>query len=443
MNDDDENPMERKKVRKPKTKSKSVIEDDDGLTPIPNEKQEDMLSESPLDGTNVKSKGTFLRVWLVWLFLTILVLGLIVGIAVPVVTRPQSETASIPPGLVVDPETPFSRAQPTLPNLPDLNLFPCTEDAACGYINNALDPVFPPNTKASINVPGTCQNWAREWLRSGKDIMEYQAARIRQRFTMAHIYCEFGGENWLESDLWVSELHECDWYTQIDIDPCSRNEEYQIIRLSGQQIRGTLPPELSMISSLWEIVLTDTLISGTIPTDYAKLEQLDTLQLSFNLLSGPVPSLVWEFEDMTFLDLGHNNFTGTLPDTVPLTGPNLKNLFLEKNDMTGSIPATFGSLNWQRLHLDRNRFTGMIPTDINSASLQELLLHNNMFTGEFPSSSFANDFIHKSELKEISLYGNNLTGDLNEMCQLATTGNLEVFEVDLNKVFCQCCSGPP
>lgn len=111
--------------------------------------------------------------------------------------------------------------------------------------------------------------------------------------------------------------------------------------------------------------------------------------------------------------------------------------------MTGSIPSTFGSLNWQRLHLDGNEFTGTIPADINSANLEELLLHNNKFTGSFPASSFANDFAGKSKLREVTLYNNNIQDDLNEMCQLSKTGKLEVLEVDLDKVNCQCCGGPP
>jgi hypothetical protein len=274
--------------------------------------------------------------------------------------------------------------------------------------------------------------------------MEFQVDRIRQRFAMALMYCEFNGDNWLENDLWVSELHECDWYSQIGVDPCSRHEEYQIIRTYGQQMRGTLPPELSMISSLWEVTLSDNLISGTIPTDFAKLQQLDTLSLSFNLFNGPVPDFVWQFEDMAYLDLAYNYFTGTIPENIHLTEPNLHTLFLENNDMSGPLPSTLGSLNWKRLHLDGNAFSGPVPSDLNSAQMEELLLHNNKLTGTFPAASFANDFAGKSQLKEVTLYNNEITGDLDEMCNLARAGGkLEVLEVDLDKVSCSCCAGPP
>jgi hypothetical protein len=132
--------------------------------------------------------------------------------------------------------------------------------------------------------------------------------RIRQRYALAVLYCEFNGDRWSYNELWLSELHECDWYNTPSIgavDPCSRNEEYQIIISYGQAAaRGSLPPELSMITTLWEISLSDHLITGTIPSDYAKLDQLDTIQLSFNLLTGPVPNFVWEFEDLTYFGFG-------------------------------------------------------------------------------------------------------------------------------------------
>jgi Leucine Rich Repeat len=100
-------------------------------------------------------------------------------------------------------------------------------------------------------------------------------------------------------------------------------------------------------------------------------------------------------------------------------------------------------LNWHALHLNGNEFTGSIPPDLNSAQLEELYLHNNKLTGTFPANSFANDFAGESLLREVSLYNNNLEGRLDEMCYLVSYGKLQVFEVDLDKTPCQCCSPAP
>jgi hypothetical protein len=354
----------------------------------------------------------------------------------PIATAPSSGPSTAITG-------PSAGTPQTLPNLPVVPTVPCPQDPICNHIMAALDPVFPPKTRALINVPGTCQNWTREWLRSGEGVMEFQFDRIRQRYTMALFYCELDGDNWLDGELWLTEAHECDWYSIVGVDPCSRTEEYQIIRGSGQLMRGTLPPELSMISSLWEITLFDNMIFGTIPEDFTRLSQLDTIALSVNLFTGTIPDFMWEFKDMTYLDLAKNFFTGTIPDTVHLTEPKLQDLFIENNNLSGSIPSTFGSLNWRRLHMDGNGFTGSVPADINSANLEELMLHNNMLTGTFPADSFANDFGGQSKLREVTLYNNDITGDLDEMCNLFIDGKLEVLAVDLDTVKCQCCSGAP
>ena len=407
---------------------------ENGHQPRPMSGPEDLYSEPSTEESKQEPKGTVMPVWL---FLTVAVLASVVGATS--VAAPATPAAAVPPSIIFEPGA--TGGNPPLPNLPVTPAVPCPEDASCGFIMGAIDPVFPPQTRALINIPGTCQNWAREWLRTGKDIMQFPVERIRQRFAMALMYCEFNGDNWLEGELWVSDLHECDWYTMIGVDPCGRHEQYQIIRNYGQQMRGTLPPELSMVSTLWEINLSDNLLEGDIPPEWAQMSELDTLQLSFNLFKGAIPQFVWEFEDMVYLDLAYNFFTGEIPETVHLTEPNLRNLMLENNDMSGSLPTTFGSLDWQRLHLDGNQFTGTIPADIAGPNTKEILLHNNQFSGEFPTREFASQ--DRSKLEEVTLYNNNFDGDVNDMCNLVLDGRLTTFAVDQDKVACDCCTGAP
>ena len=322
---------------------------------------------------------------------------------------------------------------------------PCPLDEVCLHIMEAIYPVHPPSTLPLIGIPGTCQNWAREWLGSNKDVMEFDEQRIRQRYALAILYCETDGSSWNENGSWVSDLHECDWDNHVNVDPCGRQEQLQILRNEGRQMTGTLPPELSMISSLWDISFSDNLLTGTIPTDLAQLSELDTLLLDSNLFKGPLPDFMWEFEDMIHLDISYNFFTGTLPETLHLSEPSLQHLFLSYNMFSGTIPPTFGLIDWHRLHLDGNQFQGTIPEDINAGKLQELLLHNNQLSGTFPAESFSKEWAERrSKLEIVTLHENNLEGDVSIMCNLvndSSIGSLETFVVDLDKVSCKCCSG--
>jgi hypothetical protein len=408
-------------------------ESEDGRGPKPMALPEDIYSE-PSSEEKEEPKGTVMPVPMM---LTVAVLASIIGTSA--MSSPMPAQTGPPPGVL----GPSSSGPPVLPQLPTVPTVPCVQDPACAFIMGAIDPVYPPSTRALLNIPGTCQNWSREWLRTGKDVMEFQVERIRQRFSMALMYCEFNGDNWLEGELWVSDLHECDWYTMVGVDPCGRREQYQIIRNYGQQMRGTLPPEISMISTLWEITLSDNLLSGELPKDFERLSELDTVSLSFNLFTGTIPTFMWEFFDMTHLDLAYNFFEGTIPDNkISVDEPNLKNLFLENNDISGSIPQDFGNMKFKRLHMDGNQLTGPIPADIHYSGMEELMLHNNQLTGTFPTSEFADDIATgKSPLKQVTIQNNNLAegSSVEEMCPLTQSGSLTTFEVDAT-IDCSCCT---
>jgi hypothetical protein len=411
-------------------------ESDDGRGPAPKALPEYLYSEESRKESKQKPKGVVIPVWLM------LALAVMTSVIVTTaISKPGATEIGVPPPILYDLTAPARGSWPVLPDLVVVPGLPCAQDSTCGFVMGAISPDLPTRTRPLVNIEGTCQHWAREWLRTSRDIMEFKPERIRQRFAMAILYCEFNGDNWLEGDFWLSDLHECDWYTLVGVDPCGRREQYQIIRSYGQQMRGTLPPELSMISTLWEVTLSDNLIEGTIPPEYYKLSKLGTLSLAFNLFKGPIPDYFWEYENMAFLDLSFNFFTGTIPNTVPLTEPDLRVLFLDNNDLTGTIPTTFGQLDWKRLHLDGNRFTGTIPSDINAPRIEEIMLHNNQLTGTFPAASFATEFAGKhSKLRVLTLNNNELSGDMNEMCPLISDGRLQRFDVDLDKMVCDCCS---
>jgi hypothetical protein len=187
---------------------------------------------------------------------------------------------------------------------------------------DALAPELSASLLAAFQ-PGSCQLQAREWLKSNNDIFLFAPERIHQRYALSVFYCETNGDAWLQNNSWLSDLHECDWFNGIGSDGCGRSEDLVVLRLPDNQLDGTLPPELSLVTSLRELTLSANFLRGTIPEEYVKLKALDTFSLSFNFLRGSIPDFLFKLQTMTYLDLSQNDFSGTIPEDLADTMPNV------------------------------------------------------------------------------------------------------------------------
>merc|ERR1711907_504194 len=346
-------------------------------------------------------------------------------------------------GAAAGPAAPqFSLENPNAPTptdayFPDPNtLAPCVTDPACQIVSDSLGPYIPPGTAELFDIPGTRQSKARDWLRTGEDVLEFNGERIRQRFAMTVFFCEQDGGEWLENDMWLSDLHECDWYNMIGLDPCNRVEQMEMIRIHGNGLQGTLPSELSILSTIYEFTASDNLITGTFPPDYAAMTELDTLVLAFNQFSGEIPGYFFRYPDMVYWDVGFNKFEGTIPQDIPEQMPNLRVMFGENNQFSGTLPDNLGTLDLKNVHLDDNNFTGTIPSTLgNPPNLETLLLHGNQFTGTIPDS-----LATPKKLRDASFHYNSLEGQVSQnICENMYQGVLQSISVDCETVTCECC----
>ncbi|KAF7806226.1 putative LRR receptor-like serine/threonine-protein kinase [Senna tora] len=109
------------------------------------------------------------------------------------------------------------------------------------------------------------------------------------------------------------------------------------------------------------------------------------LDLSYNNFTGTLPIEISQMSSLKYLMLSYNNFTGPIP---PQFGnmSHLQALDLSFNNLTGSIPPSLGNLTsllW--LMLANNSLSGEIPRELgNCTSLLWLNLANNQLTGKFP-----------------------------------------------------------
>jgi len=316
------------------------------------------------------------------------------------------------------------------------NLVPCTTDPSCQLVSNSLGPYIPPGTAEMFDIPGTCQTKARDWLRTGEDVLEFTGERIRQRYAMTVFFCEQDGGEWLENDMWLSDLHECDWYNMIGLDPCNRVEQMEMIRIHGNGLQGTLPSEMAILSTIYEFTAADNLITGTFPPDYTSLTELDTLVLAFNQFSGEIPGYFFRYPDMVYWDVGFNKFEGTIPDDIPEKMPGLQVMFGENNKFSGTLPDNLGTLDLRNVHLDDNDFTGTIPSTLGTPpNLERLFLHGNKFEGTIPET-----LANPDKLVDARFHYNSLNGEVsNSICENMYQGKLQIFSVDCAQVACECC----
>lgn len=244
-----------------------------------------------------------------------------------------------------------------------------------------------------LKNPFSPQAKALKWVEGYPHFRAIRRWRKRQLMALATFFYSTGGSLYWQEDAkrdWLStKSHECNWQGDDLFKPeCSRKKlkgRYTRLEIGMNNLQGTLPPELSLLSALafLELYGNDHLV-GSMPSEYGKMTSLRDMSLYNNKLNGALPSQLGRLTRLSVLNLDHNQFTGTLPSEIGL--------------MTSMT----------RLHLSDNQFSGTIPS-----ILKQL-----------------------SNLQSVFLHGNNLNGTVSpSMCYFA---NLEEIWVDCETVKCPC-----
>jgi Leucine-rich repeat (LRR) protein len=134
--------------------------------------------------------------------------------------------------------------------------------------------------------------------------------------------------------------------------------------------------------------------------------------------------------------LQDNNLIGSLPSTWYLR--NLYYLDLGNNQITGSVPSEWtGQMGLLRiLYLDRNRLTGQLPArlgDIGNGRLILLSIHSNALTGTFPT--FYN---YTKKLIVVEIENNGFTGMDKDMCKHSVYESGELVRLTADCGVCPC-----
>ncbi|XP_006646229.1 probable LRR receptor-like serine/threonine-protein kinase At3g47570 [Oryza brachyantha] len=189
-------------------------------------------------------------------------------------------------------------------------------------------------------------------------------------------------------------------------------------------LHGKIPPELGQLTRLQWLNLEKNNLTGTIPTSFRNLSMISMLDISFNSLTGHVPRSIFG-QALTELYIDENKLTGDVDFMADLSGcKNLKNLVMNTNYFTGSIPGSVGNLSSLKIfRAFENQITGNIPNMLlrNQSNMLFMDLRNNRFTGEIPLS-----ITEMKNLEMIDFSSNELVGTIP-----ANIGKSNIFALGL------------
>lgn len=260
-------------------------------------------------------------------------------------------------------------------------------------------------------------------------------------------YATDGENSWYNNDKWLSRDHECDWYTdEEDTVACDddTHTEYRVFRLEEHNLRGTIPDEIALLSTLQTLDLYDNRLTETIPSALGKLTNLSLLDLDATNFTGYLPL---ELKQLTKL----NNFGvwlnddlgGELSSEMFASWRHMRQFDISENKFQGTVPKEIDL--WKDavyLQFYDNWLEGELPEGLIAAAdtMQKLYLDHNRFNGTVPSS-----WGNFTKLRMLTLHWNDLSGSVpDELCHLVQTKDLNLT-IDCDKVQCSCgcyCAPP-
>eukprot|EP00300_Choanocystis_sp_HF-7_P006604 c14799_g1_i1.p1 GENE.c14799_g1_i1~~c14799_g1_i1.p1 ORF type:complete len:907 (+),score=150.52 c14799_g1_i1:39-2759(+) len=163
----------------------------------------------------------------------------------------------------------------------------------------------------------------------------------------------------------------------VDVDEISID-----VRSGG--LVGTLPTQVGLLQSLFELDVAFNSISGTLPTQLGLVTSLALWDMSNNMIRGTIPSELAQLSELIIWQVGNNQLTGTIPSQIGRL-QNLADWFLENNRLSGLIPSqTYFLRSLNKWQLQNNEFTGSLPANF-AINLDDWNFSNNLFTGTIPS----------------------------------------------------------
>lgn len=377
---------------------------------------------------------------------------------------PVDTTGSPPPSTAVDNSTPLPTSAPT-----------STSDAIFELLATQFRIAIPVSDNSPVRQ---AVDWLASEVTSSNngtntllDSYRNDLIQFAQRFALLCMrYALVGGKN-LSSP--TDDVTRFTRFPQVDVDECQWegvvcNVNGQVIEIDYSDIglNGRLPPEIRLLPYLEVLDLSHNEIQGSIPEEFYDLRRMKKVYLYMNLLSGSISTYVGQLDALEVLHMSHNSFSGRIPQELQSDGQDirpLKMLNLHSNLLSGTIPNNLRLRQLVYLDLGRNRLTGTIPQDLGETfvRLRQLYLDNNGLTGSIPttippmangrleimevnhnalSGSVPDNFIMFNKLVQYRLDNNNFDTLGPQNCQLSLFNDFggELIEFKADCDICAC-----
>ena len=158
------------------------------------------------------------------------------------------------------------------------------------------------------------------------------------------LYLSTSGDNWKDNTGWPSEndfLNNLEPLPDTDLSTWKgiQCEDGRVHRLSlfDNNLRDTLPSELSLLSNLEFFVLVRNKLRGEVLHLFSDLEHIEDIRIGYNDFTGEIPQELADKAKLNFLGLEFNEFTGPIPGSLG----RLLNLFLNSNNFSGCLDPEF------------------------------------------------------------------------------------------------------
>ncbi|KAG5029514.1 hypothetical protein AAZX31_05G148700 [Glycine max] len=203
----------------------------------------------------------------------------------------------------------------------------------------------------------------------------------------------------------------------------------QTLIISHANLTCSLPKHLHS-PNLTYLDLSFNNLKGNIPPSITMLENLQVLNLSSNGLKGEIPSSIGDLISLKNLSLAFNSFSGDVPDSLSAI-PGLLHLDLSSNQLNGTIPTFISEMrNLKHLNLANNLLHGVVPFNSSFIDKLEVLKVGGNGNLCYNRSVLSSKFIMKLEIAPCDKFGRPVSPPPSKRSNSADDGSDGDYDYD-------------